>query len=170
MVDEQDSKYLKIFLKDTLIKEVMTVPAICVHVDDDFSLVAELFVAKDIRHLPIIDGSGKLVGFISQRDLYRTLAPRKFFDGKVYYDKNTIIDENGYYEKDTLNQYILNYIMHKDPPCLTPENTIGDAIHSMVQQKVGCVTIVDKDKKPVGVITRFDVLKLADSVYTTHFK
>ena len=47
------SSDIRILLEKTLIKNVMTKPAITIEESDNFSSVEELFVKKEIRHLPV---------------------------------------------------------------------------------------------------------------------
>ena len=143
--------------------DVMTVPPMTIYVDDDFSIVEEKFVANRIRYLPVIAHTGELVGIISQKDVYRRVAPRRSPEGQVIFSNEIIIDQDGYYEKESLNKYILNYIMRRDPVSITKEKTLGDAIHAMVTNKIGCIPVVDDRKHVIGVVTRLDVLKLIDA-------
>ena len=165
MPDKEDISHLASLLKKVTIGEVMTKPVRTINVLDDFSAAEEIFVSKKIRHLPVVDG-GKLVGIISQRDVYRAIAPRRFVDGTVYYRDGIIIEQDGYYEKESLNQYIINHVMHKNPKSLTSDRPLGEAIHVMATEKSGCVTIVDKNNRVTGIITRYDILKFADRIYT----
>ncbi len=159
-------KVMRDFLKKILIKDVMTKPVTTVHVNEDFSVVEEIFVTHDIRHLPVVDDAKKIVGIISQKDVYRRIAPRRSPDGKIVLTEDIIIDKDGYYEKESLNKYILNYVMSKNPVVLTEEKSLGDAIHAMAFSRVSCVPIVDGKKHVIGILTRIDILKFADKVYT----
>lgn len=164
---EQEMLNLAKLLKNVTIAEVMSKPARTISVNDDFSVAEEIFVTHKLRHLPVVGSDNKLIGVLSQRDVYRAVAPRRFIDGTVYYREGIIIDQDGYYEKDSLNQFIINNIMQKNPKSLTADRPLGEAIHIMVKEKAGCVPIVDKNMKVVGVITRFDFLKFADKIYSS---
>lgn len=159
-------KHLRALLKEISIKEVMVKPVITINIDEDFSRVEEIFVQRRIRHLPVVDGNKELKGIITQRDVYKLVSPRKFFDGKVVYLNDRIIDKEGYYDKETLNNYILNSVMHQNPKSLTADKSIGEAIHIMVSHKIGCVPIINKKSKVIGILTRFDVLKMASELYS----
>ncbi|MCA9408102.1 MAG: CBS domain-containing protein [Candidatus Omnitrophica bacterium] len=152
-------------LKNVKIQDVMSSPCEMINMEEPMSAVEELFVSRRIRHLPIIDSAGKLVGLITKRDLFRTVAPRKAIDGNVGYTKDKILEKDGmYYFKDTLDSYVLSKVMIKDVKTLKADHVIADAIDLMVQDKVGCVPIVDNERKVVGIITRYDILKMADQI------
>ena len=147
------------------LEKVMNHPVVTIYQDQDFSVVEELFTKKKIRHMPVVDRNDKIVGVISQKDVYRHIAPRRSPDGEVFFKEGIIRDEDGFYEKDSLNQYILNVVMRKDPFVLSKNHSLGEAIHAMVLHKISCVPIVDDDKHAIGIVTRLDVLKLVDLFY-----
>jgi acetoin utilization protein AcuB len=165
MLDKDDIKHFASLLKKVSVEEVMSSPACTINVQSDMSTVEETFVKEKIRHMPVVDNDRKLVGLISQRDIYRAVAPRRFIDGTVYYREGIIIDQDGYYEKDSLNKFILNHVMHKDPKAVTANKSLGDAVHIMVTEKLGCVPVIDKDQRVIGIITRFDILKFSNLIY-----
>ena len=54
---------------ETLVSEVMTSNVICVPPDTDIDEAGEIFLKKKIRHLPVCDAEGQLIGMISIGDL-----------------------------------------------------------------------------------------------------
>ena len=147
------------------LKQVMSSPVKTVFVDDDFSKVEETFINNNIHHLPVINQDRKIVGIISQKDVYRHISPRRSPDGEVFYRQDIILDKDGYYEKESLNKYITNVVMRKNPVVLTENKTVGDAVHAMVSSQISCVPIVSDKKHVIGIITRVDVLKLIDNSF-----
>ncbi|MBF0504651.1 MAG: CBS domain-containing protein [Candidatus Omnitrophica bacterium] len=134
-------------LRDIKIKQVMASPVITVHEDDDFALVQEKIALYDIRHLPVVNETGSIVGIISQRDLYQIHSPRRLEDGSWYYDK------------EALNQFLLKNLMHEKPFTMKPDNSLFEAIEATISFKFGCIPIVDDYKKPCGILTRDTMLK-----------
>lgn len=124
----------------------MSHPVITIVEYEDFHVVKDKLEFHDIRHLPVVDDSGRLVGLISQRHLYRIVSPRRLDNGGWFYDK------------DTLDSFILKNVMVRDPYTLKPENTLEDAMQAMVQYKFGCIPIVDGSNRPVGILTRDSVI------------
>src|SRR5271165_3870738 len=103
---------IKQFLQSTKIRDVMISPVITVKETDDFALVQEKIALYDVRHLPVVDETGSVVGLISQRDLYQIHSPRRLEDGSWYYDK------------EALNQFLLSKIMIPKPFTLGPGNSL----------------------------------------------
>jgi len=135
-------------MKEIFIKDIMVSNLITLNVEDNFSRVEELLRIYNIRHLPIIDKDGILVGIITQRDLYRICPPRKTLEGDLVYDKIR------------LDGFILENVMTKDVLTLSPNDTLDKAINIMVITKYGCLPIVDENKKLLGIVTQIDVLKV----------
>ena len=146
--------YVKVLLKETKIKEIMTASPVSVKIDEHFSEVPRKFREYGIRHLPVVDENNKLVGLITQRDLYKIQPPRKLIDGTWHYDE------------EVLNSTILRHVMIKDPFFMNIEDSIGEALIKMVNKKYGCIPIVDKDNFLCGIITLIDILKVAAQIYS----
>ena len=135
-------------MRNILINQIMAWPVITVQIDEPFSHVEEKFRQKNIRHLPVVDSEGKLLGLITQRDLFRTVSPHKDLEGAEHYDP------------ETLDAFILKRAMISDPSTLGPDDTLLQAVELMASFKYGCIPIVDKEKKVIGIVTEIDVLKL----------
>lgn len=137
---------LQDLLRSIKIKDMMTAPVITIKEWEDFHIVRDMLEVHDIRHLPVVDDSGRLVGLVSQRHLYRIVSPRRLENGGWYYDK------------DVLDSFILKKVMVLDPHTLKPENTLEEGMQAMITFKFGCIPIVDGGNRPVGIITRDSVI------------
>ena len=154
---------IRVILNTTQVKEVMSQPVTTVNKDKDFSEVEKLFVNQHIRHLPVVNDSGTLVGLMTKRDLYKTLSPRKSLSGEANESLDHIVESEGvYYSRRLLDEFILEKIMNVEVCTLLPEDSVGQAVRIMFQNKFGSVVIVDREKKVQGIITRFDILRLAN--------
>ena len=138
---------IKEILQKTPLKSMMASPVITISETDDFSVVQEKLETHDIRHLPVVNGAGMLVGLITQRSLYKTHSPRKLEDGSWYYDK------------ELLNEFILKNVMLTNPFTLKQNDSLAEAVKDMSQFKFGCVIVIDDYRMPCGIVTRNDILK-----------
>lgn len=143
---------LKKILNHIPLKNVMNKNVISVSLDEHFSAIPHKMEAHHIRHLPVVDDKYKLVGVISQRDLYKTIAPKKRDDGTWVYD-----DED-------LNQFVIGQVMNPKVKTLFPWDTVAQAVSLMVHQKYGCIPIVKKDGSLYGIVTQHDILKMASDL------
>ena len=141
--------FIRTLLNRLQLKDIMIKKVIAIDVEEPFSRVEELLRENHIRHLPIINEAKKLVGIITIWDLYRISTPRKDEEGNLVYDK------------ETLDGYILKHVMTKDPFALGPEDTVAQALLTMVDKGYGSIVVVDKSKTLLGIITQIDILKIA---------
>lgn len=131
-----------------LVKDIMTRDVITLNIDQSFCQVAEIFQEKNIRHLPVVNSQGEILGIISQHDLNRIASPRKD-------------DHGGYlYDSSLLCKYILQQHLIKDTITLSPEDTLENAVELMARKKLGCIPIVGPEGKVVGITTPVDMMRL----------
>jgi len=128
------------------LRSIMTTRVVTVELDDQLEVVKEIFDSMKFRHLLVVDAGRKLCGVISDRDLLRALSP---YVGTA--------SENAR-DTATLRKRV-HQIMTRKPITLVPEATVADAISLFLSHRVSCIPIVDKDFKPVGIVSWRDVLK-----------
>lgn len=135
-------------MKNILLKDIMTKDPVTLNIDDSFCRVAEIFQEKDIRHLPIVNSQGVILGIISQRDLNRITSPKKGPNGEYLYDPAELT-------KYILKQHVIQKVFS-----LSPEDTLEKAVALMAEKKLGCMPISDPDGKVIGIVTVTDLLRL----------
>lgn len=145
--------YIKILLKETKLRDIMTEKVVAISIDAPFREVPKKFQEHGIRHLPVIDAKGQLMGLMSQRDFFKIIPPKKLMDGQWCYDE------------ESLDGIILAYVMTKEVLCMGPDDTVGDALVQMVKNKYGCIPIVDGKNILKGIITQYDILSAAAQIY-----
>ena len=129
------------------IKEFMTKDPVVLGPGETMADAYEKMQNHQIRHLPVVNKEGELVGIFSARDLNRAYTPRETESG-------------WFYDKERLNLLNLDHFMTKDPLILTPENTLKEAAEIMARNKFGCLPIAAPgSRKLVGIISYVDVLR-----------
>jgi len=128
------------------IRDWMT--SVVVSVAPDTSVKEAFLVMKTngFRHLPVVK-SGKLVGFVTDRDLRRPQLSDVFREwNELYRISNDIHVED---------------VMITDVVAVTPETDLVQAASILVEKKIGAVPVVDEEgsKTLVGIITIYDFLK-----------
>lgn len=144
-----ENYYIRVLLTKVKIKEIMVSKVICAKVNDKVSQVEKIMRDRSIRHLPIVDDKNKLVGILTQRDIFRIQSPHRDEDG------------NWFYNSETLDTYILANIMTKNPFTLSPEDTVATALLAMYAKKFGCIPIVYENHELAGIVTQTDILGMA---------
>ncbi len=131
-----------------LIKDIMTRDVITLNIDDSFCKVADIFQKKNIRHLPVVNSQGEILGIISQSDLNRIASPQKKEQGDYLYSSEDLC-------KYVLGQHLIQKIL-----TLSPEDSLETAVELMARMKLGCIPIVGPDGKVAGIVTPVDMMKL----------
>ena len=136
------------------IKNVMTGKVVTVKMDDPLSAVKEIFEAQRFHHVLVVE-NGKLFGVVSDRDLLKALSPRLGTLAET--DKDTA----------TLNKRV-HQIMTRKPVTLHPEATLLDAVRVFKVHRISCITLVDEEGRPVGILSWRDLLMaMAEQLHPT---
>lgn len=127
--------------------EIMTPDPIYATTETSVEEVIEILYENDIRHLPIIDEEGDLVGIISDRDIRSFALPAlSEFDNR-----------------EALNEALsspISTVMTGDVQSVDVETDIAEVIDLMIQTRAGALPVVDRDTQDlVGIISYIDVLK-----------
>ena len=146
--------YIKVLLKEVKLKEIMTVPVISIDVEKNFKEVAKKFQENKIRHIPVTGGDNKLIGLISLKDLFRIQPPHETDDGGWVYDE------------DVLDGIVLKHVMLINPFFMYEDDCMGDAIVKIVENRYGCIPIVNRDMQLQGIVTQEDILMVAAQIFS----
>lgn len=121
------------------IGQFMTTDLFTVQPEDIVDLAASLMEWEHVRHVPVEDTEGRLVGLVSHRVLLRMLARGARGD---------------------LKPVAVREIMRADPVTASPSTTTVQAIDLMREHQVGCLPVV-QDGELVGIVTEHDFVKVA---------
>ena len=58
----------------------------------------------------------------------------------------------------------LTSIMRRDVLCARPDLEIAEVVRLMIGNRIGCVPVVDERRRPIGVITKFDLVEQLDAI------
>jgi CBS domain-containing protein len=139
---ERDIEEATMRVKDLMSRQVLTIGAS----DSCLDAVARMHRAR-IRHLPVVNDQGYLVGVVTDRDLRHYL-----FSAPVFKDL-------GFIGVDVLLKAVpVAEIMSAPAITAAPENELMDAARFMLEEKVGSLPVVEGDRV-VGIITETDMLR-----------
>jgi len=130
------------------VSQVMTTDLFTVGPDDLVDVAASVMRWKHVRHVPVEDGTGKLVGLLSYRSLLRFPST-----GAVGPGARTSVP--------------VREIMKPDPITTAPEARCDDAIALMREHGVSCLPVVHGGHL-VGIVSERDFLELAYRLYRQH--
>jgi acetoin utilization protein AcuB len=124
----------------------MTPSPITVTPDQTVAEVMQILQQYNIRHLPVVDEQGILLGILSDRDL-RSARPSSVARSK----------ERGSVEEQ-VNNTPVSILMTRDILFLVPHATLDDALLLFQSRKIGALPVVNEDEKVVGVFTTADLM------------
>ena len=128
------------------VRSIMTARVVTVEMDDRLDVVKQIFDTLKFHHLLVVDDRKKLSGVVSDRDLLKALSP---YVGSAAETARDIA---------TLNKRV-HQIMSRNPITLHPEAQVADAVQLLLNQRISCIPIVDREFKPVGILSWRDILK-----------
>ena len=53
----------------------------------------------------------------------------------------------------------LRQIMTPDVVCVRPDLSVAEVVRLMISHHIGCVPVVDARRRPIGMITKFDIVE-----------
>lgn len=130
------------------VAELMTSQVFTVEPHDLIDRVFFLIHYEKIRHLPVVE-KGKLVGIVSDRDLYKALGPKS--------NSNAVESNKDNSQLHVVSQKVA-HIMHRGVYTISPDALLSEAAGMMVEHRIGALPVLEKDKL-VGIITSTDILK-----------
>lgn len=119
-----------------MVGDVMTREVITLSEDDDLGRVEAFLSLGRIRHLPVTR-DGRLVGLVTHRDLLRAAIAGV---------------EHTVYAKD---------VMTREIRTVSDEMPLTEAARVMLDNKFGCLPVVDANNRLVGLVTESDLVRFA---------
>ena len=130
--------------EETLVKDVMSSPAITISAQAELLEAALLMRQSGIRHVLVMEGE-RLVGVLTDRDMQRC-APSRLVP--IAQEEYNAVFENTSVER----------VMTRDPRTIQPQAKLLDAIAAFQEMRHGCLPVVDAGRV-VGILTRWDLLE-----------
>ncbi|MEK7723214.1 MAG: CBS domain-containing protein [Acidobacteriota bacterium] len=130
------------------VEQFMTRDLFTVRPEDVVDLAANLMTWKHVRHVPVEDNKGNLIGIISYSDLLKLVAsetPKKS------------------------DEIIVRDVMKTDLITISPETPTLDALYLMREKDIGCLPVV-KGKKLIGLLTAHDFLTVSTKLFEERLK
>ena len=127
--------------------DVMERDFVSVRPEERLDLVEDVMRLGRIRHMPVID-RGRLVGIVTQRDLLSaSLSNSLDFEA---------VERRRFMESVTVDE-----VMTLEPEVIGPDAPLRDAAAQMIDRKIGCLPVLDDERRVVGIITETDLIASA---------
>jgi CBS domain-containing membrane protein len=127
-----------------LVRDLMEKDVVSLEASDTLDLADDIMRLGRIRHMPVLS-RGKLVGLLSQRDLFRAAI-------------SSVLNFRWSAERKWLAKIAVREVMTKEVTTVTPDTAVHDAVVEMLERKIGCVPVVE-DGQLVGLLSETDCLR-----------
>lgn len=129
------------------VRDLMSAEVATVLRNDQLLIADDLMRLGRIRHTPVLDeGTGEVVGVLSQRDLFRGALARSLGYGE-------------HAQQKMLGMLRVKDVMTTDPVTVRPDAPLAEAARIMLERKIGCLPVVEAGKL-VGILTESDFVRL----------
>lgn len=125
------------------VQEIMSTDLFTVRADDLVDVAASVMAWKHVRHVPVQDADGALVGLVSHRQLLAAGDART-----VHVARRDV-------------PHAVRDIMARDVVTIGPEASCAEAAALMRAKRVGCLPVLHRDRL-VGIVSERDFLPFAE--------
>lgn len=128
-----------------LVKDRMSKRPLTISMDESVSSTHRYMLEQNVRHLPVVDKDGKMVGLVAEEDLLKA-EPSSATSLSVW-EIHSLLDR--VQAKD---------VMIRDVITTTEDSPLEEAAHLMLDHRVGSLPVM-REGKLVGIITESDMYR-----------
>jgi CBS domain-containing protein len=137
----------------TRVKDVMTRKPYTIDPDAPIETASAVMRDRGVRHLPVVDDTGRLMGMISDRDVRDAVFAPAFAERLSALARRRLRTV-----AVTLETLKVKDVMTWDTMTTEPDTLLAQAAAVMFEGRVGSLAVVQKGQL-VGIVTERDVLK-----------
>lgn len=130
------------------VSDIMSQNTICISDGASLKDAHHLMQTRNVRHLPVIsETDGTLVGILTHKKMITSVL--------------SMLNKYGQGALDRKERYTpINTVMEKEFQHLTADEPLTVVVEYFIENKLGCLPVVDADKKVLGIVTSSDFIKL----------
>jgi len=128
-----------------MVRDIMMTDVTTLERNDSLQLAKDIMTLGRVRHFPVLD-EGKVVGVVSQRDLYKASL-------------GSVMKYGEKAQRAFLEGIAVKEVMSDPAVTIAPHASVQEAARLMTEKKIGCLLVLE-GVKLVGIITETDMLKL----------
>jgi CBS domain-containing membrane protein len=132
----------------THVSSIMRTEFASLRAGDRLDLVEQVMKLGRVRHLPVLDAGGRVVGMLSNRDLLEASL-------------TTVLSFDSQERRGFLRSIEVSEVMKQPVQTVPPDTPLGVAASRMIRSKIGCLPVVRPDGVMVGLLTETDLLVAA---------
>jgi len=146
------------------VQNVMSRDVVCLRPQDNLKKCIEAFRAGTFRHVPVVDGQGKLLGVLSDRDVLLMLpplesqSPKDASQGKSHL---FAVDPG-----DPVLDAPAGECMTRDIESIPASCSVFHAARMLDKKRVGCLPVIDDGGHVQGMVTVTDIMRAVVALYS----
>lgn len=135
------------------VKDVMSRPPYTIDAEAPIATAIAVMRDKSVRHLPVVDEAGRLLGMISDRDLRDAIFAPAFAE-----HLSSVAQRRLRGLRETLENLRVKDVMTWDAVTIGAEASLAQAAAVMFEGRFGSLPVLEAGKL-AGIVTERDVLK-----------
>ena len=129
------------------VDELMSRDVVTIGESETCHEAVERMCRRKVRHLPVLDRAGSLVGIVTDRDIRHHLFASDVYRQVGQMPVSTLLQEAP-----------VRGVMSSPVECVSATSDLLEAAELMRRKKVGCLPVVD-GVRVVGMLTEIDILR-----------
>lgn len=151
------------------VRDIMNTNVISVHPETPLVEAAQILAEHSFDGVPVVDGGGTLVGIVTEYDLISKGSAIHLPTFQMILQNLPVFrKDRSQFEEEVkkVSSLLVKDVMNDDPLTLHHDATFEEAVMAFRDHhRVNPIPVIDKDRKVIGVVSRFDVLKPLQELY-----
>lgn len=138
------------------VKDIMRAPVITIGDTATLREAVALLSSARVGGLPVLNDNGELVGIVTEYDIIKAIMPtyEDVISAEVGLLSPDVMEDRAYQVRD---MPIIS-VMTKNPIAVEESDSILKAASAMIMRRFRWLPVV-KDRKPIGIVSRIDILQ-----------
>lgn len=124
------------------VRDIMSTEVISIDSSLTVDIAIETMTANDVRRLPILSGSGRVIGIIT------------ISQAQIAMPKGSTFFSAGPDDVPAIREVMTDYVY-----TIGPDETVGRGAQMMANHKIGALPVVDENKSVIGIVTESDMMR-----------
>ena len=129
---------------DTPIARVMTPSPVVVHPHEPLLEAIALMAQRAVRHVPVTDAEGRLVGMVTDRDVRAAIG-----------DPADALRE----ERTEVEELLVSTVMTSPAESVGGDATLSAVAERLTREPIGALPVIDRDGRVTGIVSYIDIVR-----------
>lgn len=136
------------------VKDIMSEDVISIHDNETIKQLVDVFAEAEVQGVPVVDDDGYVVGVVSATDVIKDTSSYEFYQASFIKPFLVKFSKDEDFMKNKVSTIMTARLFY-----ISPEDTVAKMAKLMYENKIHRLLVID-NKKLVGIVSTFDLLKL----------